>query len=81
MSWNLISVTLMKWGPSRPSDQEQKAWVLFSATRKFADLFLKKIKNHLVEELVIDLALQQEFCMLGTVTVLYQDRTTIHGQI
>lgn len=81
MSWNLISITLMKSGPSQPSDQEQKAWVLFSATRKFAGLFLKKIKNHLVEDLVIDLALQQGFCMLGTVTVLYPDRTTIHGQI
>lgn len=68
MSWNLISITLMKLEPSWPSDQEQKAWAPFSATRKFAGLFLKKKKNHLVEELVIDLALQQWFCMLGIVT-------------
>lgn len=87
MSWNLISITLMKWGPSWPSDQEQNAWVPFPATRKFAGLFLKTTtttttKNpYLVEELVIDLALQHGFCMLGTVTVLYPARTTVHENI
>lgn len=61
--------------------KSKKAWAPFSATRKFAGLFLKQKKNHLVEEVVIDLALQQGFCMLGIVTVLYPARTTIHGQI
>lgn len=70
MSWNLISITLMKWGPSWPSDQEQNVWVPFPATRKFAGLFLKTTtttttKNpYLVEELVIDLALHTGFVCL-----------------
>lgn len=72
-------------------DEIRTILTIWSRTKRMGSFFwhekvcwsfsLKKKKNHLVEELVIDLALQQGFCMPGTVTVLYPARTTIHGQI